>query len=222
MRIAVVTPTKGDRAKFLGELYKTIKRQTIQPDIHIVVDDVHESDYPDVTWRYKLGIQRAKDAYADVILFMEDDDWYSDTYIQQMCSMWKDAGKPQLLGLDTTIYYHIGLEKYVVLYHSGRASMMSTMITPELVIPEHPNTNPSIDIRLWDATPAHRKRTITPSTILCVGIKHNLSSTAGVGHSTLNRMYKNSIDDVGLVQLKEIVGSRAVKFYKRIAKGTTG
>ena len=106
MRIGIILPTRGDRSEFLEHAKKMIAYQTKQPDhVEIIVGEP-ESEYPDITYRYKTGYERLKNK-CDLIFAWEDDDWYSPDYLQTMINFWVQAGKPELIGLNSIIYYHI-------------------------------------------------------------------------------------------------------------------
>lgn len=216
MKIAVVTPTLGDRPEFLKVLEGILEAQTIQPDTHIVVDDKKEISGVDVTWRYKLGIARAIKYGADVILTMEDDDWYSTDYIYAMCSAWKSVGKPQLFGIGTTIYYHLGLRKYAVLNHSGRASMMSMLIRPDLQIDWCRDDYPYLDFHMWVNMRCGSKQTGKFGKTHAIGIKHNIGAVAGSGHRETLSIYKDAIDDPKFDFLAKHVTPEQLDFYRRI------
>lgn len=216
MKIAVVTPTLGDRQQFMVVLEKMIQSQTIQPDIHIIVDDEHYVQYPDVTWRYKQAFTRAFEAGADIVLPMEDDDWYASDYIEQMCNKWIEHGKPHMLGIDHTIYYHLRLRRYAYLKHPGRASTMSMLITKELEIAWCEESYPFIDYYMWTKMPCRSKVAFPMDRNISIGIKHGIGKVAGGGHRSNIGIYSSPSvgqDDSTLEFLSSHVTAEQLRFY---------
>lgn len=218
MRIAVITPTKGDRPHFLRELYKMIQVQTIQPDIHIVVDDVHDCDYSDVTWRYKLGFKRAREQGADVFVIMEDDDWYAPTYIQMILTEWARNNKPNLFGIGVTIYYNIVMRKYRLLRHPRRASMMAMVVRSDTSIIDCEDENPYLDMYLWTKRTDLTKATILFDEPIAIGIKHGMGLFVGGGHKINLGLYNKGVDDSNMEFLERYVGNDLINFYKVLTK----
>ena len=111
MKTCVLIPTRGDRTKFLNYAKKQLEKQTFQPDEIIIVNDTPKSSDKDITWRYKIGIQRAKEKNCNLIFFWEDDDWYANDYLEWMFNNWKARKFPVIFGVNETYYYHIKLHR---------------------------------------------------------------------------------------------------------------
>lgn len=216
IRIAVVVPDRGDRPQFLDNCLRMIERQTLKPHILEVVNYPAVSEACDITPRYKKGYQDASDKGADCILFMENDDFYHESYIETMVRKWVEHGKPELLGHQYTVYYHIGLRKMSVFHHMARSSAMNTLIKAGLSFSWGQDHNPYTDSWLWltvSQTNRWRKVTIVPEQILCLGIKHDIGKTGGQFHSTgLNRFERPDVTPSGL--LKQSMGA-AFELYHR-------
>ena len=106
MKIGVLIITKGDRPKFLEHAKYLISEQTLQPDVIEVVDE--ETNLAiDITYRYRVGCKRLVKKGCDLIIFWEDDDFYKFNYIQTMLSEFINNGRPDIIGIEKTIYYHI-------------------------------------------------------------------------------------------------------------------
>jgi hypothetical protein len=207
MKIGVLIPTRGDRPQFLEHALYLLDRQDRKPDFIEVVDDMPFSVEKDITWRYKLGCERLVNKGADLIVFWEDDDWYSSEYIKKMFLGWKFARMPRIFGLNSTIYYHILTHKWFDQHHNARASAMSTLVTKDIVNVKFPPDNePFLDLFLWKKIPG---KAISHSTIN-IGIKHGLGLCGGSGHSR-HEWYKNN--DSGFTWLRSIVDKKSTEFY---------
>lgn len=179
IKICVITPHQDNRrAAFLGRLETYIYNQTMQPDSWIVVDHNLPLQY-DLTARIKHGCELAIADGADLILIMEDDDWYAPEFIETMATEWHQAGRPDIIGINSTRYYHIKSQAYVILNHPERASLMSTGVSSKAMQQFNWPDDDFIflDIPLWHHLKGHLF-----SAELSVGIKHGVGRTGGVGH----------------------------------------
>lgn len=191
MKISAVIPTRGDRSLFLNRCNFYLERQTLKVDDIIIVDDKPKSTDKDITYRYKLGIQRALKNNNDVIFFIEDDDWYSKYYIEWMMDNWSLKNKPSLFGIAETYYYNIFNNRCHYMDHPNRASAFCTMLTKDICIKNWPNDNYSFfDLKLWEQI--KNKDTIKfKDSINAIGIKHGLGIVGGGGHSSSFRFNTN-------------------------------
>ena len=85
-RLALITPTRGDRPLFEKQYNNIIKNQTVQPDEIIIVDYPPISKEIDLTARYRKGIIEASKRGCNVALLWEDDDWYHSKDITGLCN----------------------------------------------------------------------------------------------------------------------------------------
>lgn len=216
MKIGIIIPTRGDRTLFLDFAKKQIAKQLRKPNEIIIVDDPPLNNKKDITYRYKLGIERAVAKGCDVMLFWEDDDWYHPDYIRWMIDEWEKKGKPKLFGIDETYYYHIGVDKYLYMKHHTRASAFCTLVTPEILTsftwPDF--TYPFVDLKLWRFF-QHKGAVAVPfgKIIRAIGIKHGIGLTGGGGHRKNFKWSNHS----GLQWFKDNVDKDAYEFYKKIA-----
>lgn len=210
MKIAVVCPTKN-RPEFLEFFRYQISIQTLKPDILEIVDDESPFDGVDITWRYRIGCDRVINKGADVILFMEDDDYYSNNYIERMVAQWRHHGSPELFGLGKTIYYNLMSRKWTEFSHPGRASMMSTLVKADAVkkINWGEDNYAYTDIVLWTKNRLGSK--VVDIKGIAVGIKHGVGLVGGGGHLENWGHYRNSDDDLSV--LKKMVSYQAMQFY---------
>jgi hypothetical protein len=224
MRIGVIIPTRGDRPEFLENCKRLMFQQTLKPYlIHIMGDEPINSEC-DITRRYREGYELMRNKRLDVIFFIEDDDWYSDKYIETMVNEWTNAGKPDLFGTSFTIYYNLKLKKHYTMFHSERSSMMSTLIKPDLNFTWPKDSEPYTDSFLWfssinlETNKPLKKHIFYPKEILCLGIKHGIGKTGGKSHTTELHRYdgKTGKNDFSLEMLKLTVDNKSFDFYQNL------
>jgi hypothetical protein len=207
--LAVVVPTRGDRPLFFQFAIQQLAAQTKQPDLIVVVDYPAKSNEVDITARYKYGIREAVKYGAECIIFWEDDDYYQPNYIEYMYAEWLQHGKPDLLGIDYTYYYHIIINGVKYQPHKGRASMFSSMVSKNVIDYPMPIDNYAFaDLFIWSKW---RGVTVSPTNIMAIGIKHGIGKLGGKGHTAL-AMY---IPDTKF--LKEHCTPEAYEFYQSIS-----
>lgn len=208
IRVGVICPDRSDRPKFMEMFYRQLDRQTLKPERVEVVDYVPESFSCDITQRYRRGydILRGKD--LDVILFMENDDVYAPTYIEVMAENWLKYGKPKMLGLNYTIYYHLFIGKSFVFKHEKRSSAMSTLIRPDMDFEWCADSYAYTDSHLWKTVGGV---TFNPRKDIALGLKHGLSMTGGLWHrDNLERYKETNID------FRKLVGDEDFAFYRSL------
>lgn len=214
MKIGVLIPTRGDRPELLKHALKQMEQQTRKPDLIEIVDDAPLNKDKDITWRYRIGCERILRKEADAVFLIEDDDWYSNDFIERMLSAWEFAGHPEIFGIGETIYYHLGLKSYCLQSHSGRASAFCTMITKEGISKmKWPNDNyPFTDIEFWKSISG---KTFIPGKTIAIGMKgHKTGSLfGGMGHNENTSMYKNNDHDLNW--LKSKIDTDSFEFYKK-------
>lgn len=217
MNIHCVIPTRGDRPEFVEFVVRQMQNQTLKPDFIDVIDHPPKSHHVDLPSRFQIGIERRLADGADVIFFIEDDDFYRQEYIETMMKMWIGAGKPALFGLDVTIYYHLGLRMAGSQKHTGRASMYSSMISKDFDMSEWPkDPERFVDLKIWKN--GNSKKAVSPIDTLCLGIKHGHGKCGGSMHDPNNflRAFKETLmPDDSLSYLKNFTGP-GFWFYKSI------
>jgi len=223
LNIHAIIPTRGDRQQFVEFAVKQMENQTLKPDMISVIDYTPKDTRVDLASRFQYGIEQALQAGADVIFFIEDDDFYSAQYIETMIQMWIGADKPSLFGLDTTIYYHLGLKMAGWIKHEGRASMYSTMITKDFNMSVWPNDPERfVDLKIWKRT--QDKKAVAPMDALCLGIKHGHGKCGGSMHdpNKFIRMFREkNLPDNSLNYLKRMTGP-GFWFYRAIMNEQEG
>lgn len=207
MKIGIITPHQpGERSLFLGQLQNYIERQTVQPDKWVVVD--HDTGkQKDIADRVRFGLDQCRD--CDLILIMEDDDWYAPDYIEQMRNNWIAQGKPDLIGIGYTHYFHIKSNGHALLKHPKRASLMNTGISSAAINKiKWPDEQVFIDINLWCDL---KGKTFLPNKPISVGIKHGIGNTGGKGHLPNWSMYKTEPN-----MLANLIGSDAAFYHNLV------
>jgi len=205
MKTAILIIHRNDRPKFLENLHRMIKAQTVQPDHIEEINFPAFSDECDITTRYRLGYDNLRGKGFDVIIIMEVDDWYAPNYIETMLNEWERYDKPDIFGTRYTIYYHLFLRKHFTMHHADRASAMNTLIKPDLIFDWCAETDPYTDIHLWTKL---QGITFTPEKIISVGIKHGIGKSGGYGHTDRLHRYKETHLSLG-----EVMDWESFDFY---------
>lgn len=206
IKIGVIIPDRNDRPEFLNHCLEMINGQTLQPDFIELVNYEHISTIPDLTPRIRKGFDSLKNK-CDVVLIMENDDYYAPDYIETMIKLWIENGKPEIFGTHYTIYYHIGKREFRILEHDGRASLMNTLIRTDAKISYPEDHEVYLDIHLWK----HLKGiSVDPCKVISIGIKHGVGLCGGNGHNGM----KFNIIDYRLNFLSAHVQEKQLSFYE--------
>jgi hypothetical protein len=209
MVIGVLIPDRNDRPDFLNHCLSMIRKQTLKVNhIQLVNYPARTKDF-DLTQRVRFGVEVLKEAGCDCILIMENDDWYSEDYIETMVNAWVNENKPDIFGTEYTFYYHLHKRAYNLLEHKSRASLMNTLISSSAVIKFPPDNEVYLDLFLWKEL---KGKTFKPIKPIALGIKHGVGLCGGNGHNSMR--YKN--EDQNLTVLKNFVDSDSFQFYKKI------
>lgn len=221
MKIGILIPDKKDRPIFLSKCLQYISRQSHQDFVLRIVDDEppeYLKDKVDIAYRYQLGFYDLfKNQQCDVVMCMENDDWYSSHYIRIMLREWENAGKPDIFGLESSIYYHLS-GNYSIFHHSGRSSMNTTMVTKRILSHKFDYSNPYLDSDIWTSRYLNRigliKKTVKLNEVICIGIKHGRTLIGGAGHNSDWTRYTTK--DPEMKQLSTWIGQDAA-FYRIMA-----
>lgn len=211
MKIGVITPHRNDRPEFLAQFKKYLAAQTLQPDVVLYADKLAKSDVIDITKRYREAYAEMI-MIADVVLFMEVDDYYASNYIEKIVAGWNDAGQPDIFGIDSSIYYHV-TGRWFQIGHPGRSSANTTLLKTGLQINWPADNYPYTDIVLWDQLKG--KTMPMPRTPICIGIKHGIGLVGGGAHNSDSGHYKHE-DPTG-EWLSNIIGEDS-EFYKELKR----
>jgi len=217
MRIAVLIPDRLDRPRFSENCLRMMKAQTLQPQIYQKVDFPPTDNDIDITKRYRVGYDALRGKGLDLIAFIENDDWYAPDYLETMVAAWERFHRPELLGTNSTIYYHIQLKAYSRMDHNDRASMMNTFIKPDLTFPWCVDLEPYTDLHLWKSPEVGKvlknRIVFNPDKLVSIGIKHGVGKTIPAGRHVVDDRVRRSyhIPDNGF--LKETLDAESFEFY---------
>lgn len=203
MAFCAITPTRGDRSKFVEHLAWQISRMTIKPDSWYIIDHLPKSSSFDLTWRIKEGIKMAKADGFDEVFILEDDDFYAPDYFHSMF-----LGSYDFVGANQTTYYNLKNRTWQVMAHPKRASLFHTGFRISAL---HSFEWPAddyvfLDIPLWQYA---KNAKFVPSS--AIGIKHGIGKVGGAGHRM--RM-KNS--DPQMKWLEQNVDAESFEFYQTL------
>jgi hypothetical protein len=147
---------------------------------------------------------------GDVVLVVEDDDYYAPTHVAQTVALFADG--VDLVGDDTQRYYHVPTRQWRIFANTG-ASLCQTGFRRELlpvfaaqIAACRVRGSYGMDAALWRATPAARWRLARLETV--VGIK-GLPGTRGLGIG--HRAHGWSRDPTG-VRLRQWIGADAAVY----------
>jgi hypothetical protein len=230
-KIAVITPTRGDRKTFLDKCKSYVANQTIQPHEFIVVDYVAKpidlSPKKDQANRIIEGVNIAKKAGCSRVIIMEDDDYYANTYIENIFKNWSDEF---IIGGDSYHCYHILLKKYlkwgkdVQLYVNGKklpkgSPLSQTSFTikffDNFLNGNMLGRNSNLDVDLWSySNMFNLPRKLISANDLFLSVKHNISLCAGGLHSAAG--WSDAVEDPEFKYLERIVGVENISFYKQL------
>ena len=206
MKIGVLIPDRGDRPKLTKHCFKMIERQTLKPDHIEHVNHTPKSNDYDLTERVRIGFDHLISNGCDCVLVMENDDFYSKHYIEEMVSGWIQNGKPELFGYNSTTYYHIFKKQYNILSHPNRASLMNTLISCSVSIEWPADNFVFLDLELWKQLDGV---SVSDDKNLCTGMKHGVGLCGGRGHHQMQ--YPNQDGDSSF--LRSIVDEYSFNFY---------
>ena len=229
MNVTVITPT-GNRPEAFALCREYMERQTRQPDQWIVVDDGDEQIKNPTGFNYirrqggedehtlRFNLQEAlTKVTGDMVLIMEDDDWYHRDYIQIMERHYEQG---TAWGQSTALYYDV--ERRVFLGREFPANFClcqvgfcSTLIPFVLGICKEPGF--LIDTKI--ARHPHA-RFLKWEELLCVGIK---CLPGRDGLSLGWRMGAKAYDDFEMELLKDNIGKdykNYEQYYQKESRGS--
>ncbi len=197
------------RKPFFDFLLKRLKKQALQPDKVLIIDYPNTTGVSDLAKRYKTGSTQLFEQGMDIVVYMEDDDYYPLTYLEEMVQAWKDNGRPHLIGHSPTRYYHIGVSGYKNWGFQPHCSAHATAVSKGVQLDVCKDTDISFDIALWKYNSFKVQTTLkTPP----ISIKHNVGLTVPrKWHSLTGKVYP--IQDQDNIILKKYVDRESCRFY---------
>lgn len=210
MKIATITPTRGDRPQFFDFARVQLDNQTVQPDTRLYMAYEPENGVFDLTQRVRKGVAMAKNYGAEAVVIWEDDDNYPSDYIETLLPHLKHN---DFVGFENTFYYNIKNKTWMHQAHPKRSSLFCTAfklsaIEDFLWPADHFLW---LDIRLWEHARDTRKKVKFIEINPCTGIKHGHGLCAGKSH---NRVLEHSDKDLSF--LKSRVEDYQFEFYSKL------
>lgn len=225
--LTLITPT-SDRPQAFALCERWMARQTYSGQLHwIVVDDGQEpvkctmgqdyirrppGEHPHQSFLGNLlaGFRRAESFAASKVCVIEDDDWYSPGYLQQM-SDW--LGKYELCGQGRARYYNLQTRRFKTFGNTAHASLCQTGFCGPLLRPviqwiKSGRATRVLDTEIWKTVGAGRSMRLDPESTLSCGIK-GLPGKGGLGYG--HRMSSEQIDHDGAI-LRQWVGEDAAVY----------
>ncbi len=195
MRLSLITPT-CDRPVAFGLAERWMARQTRRPDEWIVADggttpaqctrgqqQIRTTAPPGVESFAANLTAAARAATGDVLVVVEDDDWYAPAYLETLAG-WFAVPAIQIVGDDLQRYYNVAMRRTKCFDNVG-ASLCQTAFRRELlpVFLEAVTTccrqgRYGVDRALWEAVPLEHQCLVRTGTV--VGIK-GLPGQVGLG-----------------------------------------
>lgn len=219
VKVVALVPTRGDRPRMLAHMHRLMEKQTKPLHGMVVMDDPPKNPaVKDITYRYRVGMQRVFERYpdCDLVALIEDDDWYAPNYIEEMVIRWRVAGAPKTFGMGDTFYYHLGVKSWHYQVHPERSSAFTTFMTRDVLDLRWPKDDYSFtDLEIWKQ---FRGKTVQTSPPLAIGIKGHREGShfGGMGHKDNWATYAKRRDP-GMVWLQQRVDEESFEFYKSIA-----
>ena len=206
IKIGVITPTAHpDRRPFLEFLKERMRKQTRQPD-HWEIVDFPNDGHIDLSKRYKIGITELLNKGCDLILFMEDDDYYPLDYIEQMEKAWIEAGYPVLFGVAGTTYYYLQKDAFRYFKNPTHSSAFCSGVSKGVDYQKCGDHVRSFDLYLW----SHNKGVRVEIPNKPIGIKH------GIGMTGKNYHAKENGFNATKEPFENLVDEQAYNFYQKI------
>lgn len=192
-KICIVTPDCADRPELLKHCQYQVQQQTIKVP-HLVISQKPLLK-PDLTAKIRLACQVAKERGFEYIAIFENDDYYPNTWLEEIVNTDFD-----LLGIETTVYYNLIFRQWSLFEHTGRSSLFCTAfkIDALLSFPWPPDDEVYLDVAMWK----HFNIQFTPEALTAnvkliepqnrpIGIKHNIGMVGGIGHTNRD-IYENT------------------------------
>lgn len=179
VKVGVVIPTMGNRPTFLNFVLDRMAHQTRKVDVLVIENK--KKPYIDIVEKYQRGLNNLFNDGCDIAFLVEDDDFYPLNYIESMVSQWVNIGKPLVMGLNETIYYHLLSRKYKVFDNKRHCAAFTTLVSRDakfnyICDPESPH----FDIELYKAN----DHLFTSIDQIPIGIKHGLGNVGGRFHDS--------------------------------------
>ena len=218
MSLTIITPT-GDRPLAFALCQNWVRKQTLQPDQWIVIDDGKMPTRPFVSVQYVRREPQANDPKhtlilnlktamplikGDKVVIIEDDEYYAPEYLEEMALR---LDQHEVVGIARSKYYHLLTGGYMQISNTRHASLAETGFRSSFVpeLSELWDGDPSLDMRLWQkAGPTRSLLFVDADKPLYLGIK-GLPGRVGIGAGHNPALYRRTRDTADRAILKKWV-----------------
>lgn len=236
-RVCIIVPT-GERPETFKLCEKYLQRQTFKNfDLLIIDDGENETEVnipaqvirPHIKWKPGDNTQRRNISLAldyiehsgkkyEFLGFMEDDDWYSPTYLQNLM-LQRDSF--DLIGESNVYFYLFRQQKWRPMQNKNHASLCQTIFRSTLlpIFKEAVKSDKKyIDIEFWRLAKARNIKWFHyEESKHCVGIKE-LPGRKNIGTQENNTYFNDWREDVNFSKLRELIGEEDCKAYREMFK----
>lgn len=228
-RILAITPT-GGRPDALRQCAVYMQRQTVQPDVWCVVNDVDDSfpagsqhispsprwqpgDKPTQHRNITVALDDLMLEPDDVLIFFEDDDWYHPEWIETAAAAIRDGF--DAFGEIPSWYYHVRYRAYRNMENTTHASLAATAISGRALplLREILQAGEWIDTTFWRRC---RSKTFLQAfrSPRVVGMK-GMTGRPGISDIHRREPSVGYIRDENMSRLRQWIGMDDAEFYGR-------
>ena len=215
VRVHVVTPTRGDRPyifESLNKLYAAWQDYPVQAHWRIAYPP--QGTEPDLVPRVRQGLAQALESGAELALIMEDDDYYSPSYVRLMVEEWERAGRPPGLVSVDAARYHLATRNWGHIREEKRrpALFVSGFAVEPQSWPQ--DTDLFLDAYLTRIVPGLHQFVLPAWE--AIGIKHGLGLCGGNQHWLMAEKDWGGVSDVDGSVLRSVIGEPMARVYLRL------
>lgn len=218
MSLTIITPT-GDRPLAFALCQNWVRKQTLQPDQWIVIDDGKIPTKPFVSVQYVRREPRPDDPQqtlilnlktavplikGDKVMIIEDDEYYAPEYLEEMALR---LDQHEVAGIARAKYYHLPTGGYQQIANTKHSSLAQTGFRSSFVpkFSEIWEGDPSLDMRIWQKVGQNQGLLFVDAfKPLYLGIK-GLPGRMGIGVGHNPSFYRNFKDDADRAILRKWV-----------------
>lgn len=239
MTITLVTTTRN-RAFCFGLLERWMDRQSVKWDQWLVINDgAEEYSYtmgqevvlrdpssdtmPSICENWLAGLPLVR---GDVVLCIEDDDWYHPDYIATMAGLLEGV---DLAGVSHDVYWKFVSRKFLRMHNATHASLACTgfrsKLVPEVAFICRAFKDIFIDMILWQhihtigGTWKLIPQPLASGQMYHVGMKNMPGATGlGMGHTNPDQ----GSSDPTFANLEKWVGPEAARTYRKVWRDYCG
>lgn len=210
MSILLLTPDRSDRPELLAHCKWQVSRFVSSFAEHLIVDYPAKNQNPDIKERIRAGYEHAKVMGYDFVAVIENDDFYTSTYLHSILLRTSDT---DFIGSEFTFYYNLRNRTWERTVHPNHSSLFCTAFRvsamKDFKWSKAHKVFLDLDIWRYARNPKFRRTFIDTGAI---GIKgHGYGLAGGKGHV---QKFKNL--DPDLLWLKSRVDSTSFEFYSNL------